>query len=356
MYLISFVYAKKNNRHTKFALPKGVSIIVCAQNESQNLAKLLPALLTQVNSYNNENFPFEVVLVNDQSTDETLLIAQQFKKQYENLSIVTIDKEVNKNLPGKKFAVQQGIKNAQYSTLLHIDADCLPTSQFWMLYMTGLCCDPVKIVAGYGGITPENGWLNAFIRWETQHTWTQMMSYGKWSIPYMAVGRNMVVDKNWLSSIELPKGYKEIPSGDDDLLIHSLTSGKQYTAYFHSDAATLSDGAHSIKQWINQKQRHVSAGKYYKILPQILLITYGVTHAAFWLLFITLLFHPAYIMAAILIAFQRIGIMTSLTYDWNKRLNNKLKVREMILGDFLWMIYNFVLSPYIFLKNKKTWR
>ena len=53
----------------------GVSVIVCAKNEYENLLKLIPALLQQ-------NYPdFEIILVDDKSTDETYDYAIELEQQ-----------------------------------------------------------------------------------------------------------------------------------------------------------------------------------------------------------------------------------------------------------------------------------
>src|SRR6187402_1891733 len=75
----AFVKAKKNN-------PKKipVSVIVCAKNEAENVAQFIPILAEQ-------NYPdYEIVLIDDASSDETLDIFEDFEKQYNNIRIVKV--------------------------------------------------------------------------------------------------------------------------------------------------------------------------------------------------------------------------------------------------------------------------
>ena len=65
-------------------------MIICAQNEDENLKKNLPLFLEQ--DYNN----YEVILVNDQSIDSTKYVLKEFEKKYNNLKVVNIDKHINK--------------------------------------------------------------------------------------------------------------------------------------------------------------------------------------------------------------------------------------------------------------------
>jgi cellulose synthase/poly-beta-1,6-N-acetylglucosamine synthase-like glycosyltransferase len=50
-----------------------VSVIVCAKNEAENLKRFIPLILEQ--NYSN----FELILINDASTDETLDIMEEFQ-------------------------------------------------------------------------------------------------------------------------------------------------------------------------------------------------------------------------------------------------------------------------------------
>jgi glycosyltransferase involved in cell wall biosynthesis len=63
----------KNQKNNPKRIP--ISIIVCAKNEAENIKKFVPLLLEQ-------NYPdFELVLIDDSSTDETLELFEQFEKQ-----------------------------------------------------------------------------------------------------------------------------------------------------------------------------------------------------------------------------------------------------------------------------------
>ena len=61
-----------------------VSVIICARNEADNLKRNLESVLKQ--NYVN----FEVIAVNDASTDASLTILRLFEKHYRNLKIVEI--------------------------------------------------------------------------------------------------------------------------------------------------------------------------------------------------------------------------------------------------------------------------
>jgi glycosyltransferase involved in cell wall biosynthesis len=102
-----------------------ISVIVCAKNEEENVANYIPLLAEQ-------NYPdFEIVLIDDASSDNTLAVFEEFEKQYSNVRLVKV--ENNEAFWGnKKYALTLGIKAAKKEYLLFTDADCYPTSKDWI--------------------------------------------------------------------------------------------------------------------------------------------------------------------------------------------------------------------------------
>ena len=106
-----------------------VSVIVCAKNEEENVIKYFPLLAEQ-------NYPdFEIVLIDDASSDNTLDIFEEFEKKYSNVKLVKV-KNNEAFWGNKKYALTLGIKAAQKEHLLFTDADCYPTSKDWITAMS----------------------------------------------------------------------------------------------------------------------------------------------------------------------------------------------------------------------------
>ena len=167
-----------------------VSVVICARDEANNLANTLPGVLVQEYSTTHE-----VVLVNDNSEDETKYLLDEFKKSFKNLNPVMLTQEA-KMIAGKKFPLSMGIKSAKYEIVLLTDADCVPASEHWIQKMQDTYTDDVEIVLGYGAYHKQPGLLNKLIRFETFHTAIQYLSYAIAGTPYMGVGRNLSYKKN----------------------------------------------------------------------------------------------------------------------------------------------------------------
>src|SRR5580698_3930627 len=121
-----------------------VSVIICARDEAHNLVKNLPGILVQ--EYKSTH---EIIVVNDNSTDDTKFLLDEFHKSFKNLNILRLTQEA-KLIPGKKFPLSMGIKTSKYEIVLLTDADCVPASEFWIEKMQETYNDKTEIVLGYG--------------------------------------------------------------------------------------------------------------------------------------------------------------------------------------------------------------
>lgn len=93
-----------------------ITIMIPAHNEEATLEETIIYLLTKLN-YTN----YEVLVIDDCSTDRTLQILQDLQKQYSNLRIIHIEK--NK---GKAHAFNVGLAFTKGEFVLSNDADTIP--------------------------------------------------------------------------------------------------------------------------------------------------------------------------------------------------------------------------------------
>jgi glycosyltransferase involved in cell wall biosynthesis len=275
-----FSFAKPQN-----VTPKRVpiSVIVCAKNEEENVKKFVPLLAEQ------DYHTFEIVLIDDASSDNTLEIFEEFEKQYPNIKLVKV--ENNEAFWGnKKFALTLGIKAAKYEYLLFTDADCYPTSKDWITSMSAQFTQEKNIVLGYGAYEKiSNSFLNKIIRFETLLTATQYFSWAKIGKPYMGIGRNMAYKREEFFKVRGFMDHMKIRSGDDDLFINQAANGDNTTICYIPDSFTYSTPKTRFKDWFTQKRRHVSTAKHYKLFDRNQLGLFYVSQLLFLLLPIVLL-------------------------------------------------------------------
>jgi glycosyltransferase involved in cell wall biosynthesis len=259
-----------------------VSIVICARNEYRNLAENLPLILQQ-------DYPdFEVVVVNDNSDDESNFLLQDLSQEFKHLSIVTISQTLN-FFSGKKFPLSIGIKSAKHELLLLTDADCKPRSSQWLRKMQRNFTPGTDIVLGYGAYEPGPGLLNKLIRFDTLHIAIQYLSLALVHLPYMGVGRNLAYRKSLFYRQNGFISHYNISSGDDDLFVNKAATGRNTCIEITPGSHTLSHAKTTLSAWMRQKRRHFSSGKYYKKRHKFVLSLYNVSQFLFLASFIFLI-------------------------------------------------------------------
>ena len=279
-FLLAFSLKKPKNSISK-NIP--VSVIICAKNEAESLQEYLPFFLEQ--NYSN----FELILVNDGSSDNTLEVMESFEANHNNIKIVNV-KTIEKFWGNKKYALTLGIKAASHDFLLFTDADCKPNSDYWISEMSSQFSNTKSIVLGYGAYEHIRGsFLNTLIRFETLLTAIQYFSYANSGIPYMGVGRNLAYRKELFFNNSGFMGHMDVKSGDDDLFVNAAATSKNTTISYSPKSFTLSKPKMSFKDWFIQKRRHISTSKYYKPKHKFLLGLFYFSQLTFFILAILLL-------------------------------------------------------------------
>ena len=297
-----------------------ISVIVCAKNEEDNVLNFIPLLAEQ-------NYPdYEIVLIDDASSDATLDIFEGFEKQYSNIRLVKVQN--NEAFWGnKKYALTLGIKAAKKEYLLFTDADCYPTSKDWITAMSSQFTMQKTIVLGYGKYEKiPNSFLNKIIRYETLLTAVQYFSWAKIGHPYMGVGRNLAYKKDEFFNVNGFIEHMQVRSGDDDLFINQAANGKNTTIAYATESFTLSKPKTSYTDWLIQKRRHVATAQYYKPLDQLQLGTFYCSQLLFLLLPILLLaFQFQWILVLSLIALRYIVAWIVVGFTAGKLKENDIK-------------------------------
>jgi len=335
---------------------KKVTVLICAKNEAHHLQQFLPDILSQKFEDNKGNFLYEVLVVNDASEDATETVLQTLQQEYAHLRYISITPEEPRLFKGKKFALSKGMEAAQHEIILLTDADCKPSSSYWLPQMIAPILNGKEIICGYGAYNLQSGFLNTFIRWETMHSFLQYASYTMAGMPYMAVGRNLCCTKSLFLNAQQSAIWNALPSGDDDLLMQVSATKSNTDIVLNRQAFTYSEPKTTWKTWWLQKQRHLSTGKYYKPGIKKLLGIYAVSHALSWVLFLVLPFFTKDWALIVFIFSMRCALYWFIWKFTAIKLREKKLLRNMVFCDIGWAFYNLLLSPYIFFKNKQRWK
>ena len=326
-----------------------VSVIICARDEAANLAKNLPGSLLQ--EYKTTH---EVIVVDDNSFDDSKYLLEEFQKKFKQLHIVELKQEAML-IAGKKFPLSMGIKAAKYEIVLLTDADCVPASEYWISKMQATYDDDTEIVLGYGAYHKKNGLLNNIIRWETMHSAMQYFSYSLAGQTYMGVGRNLSYKKTIFFRHKGFSAHNKLASGDDDLFINMAATGKNTKINIDPDTFTLSEPAKNWQQWIKQKSRHYSTGKHYKAMHQFLLGLYSFSHFLFYPLLAATIVLVNWQLAVIAFSIRFI-VQISILYPVTKKLQEKDLFPIFLFFDIAMFFYYLFFAFALVKKPGQQWK
>ncbi|HLO60695.1 MAG TPA: glycosyltransferase [Bacteroidales bacterium] len=323
--------------YTKNEVPvskEPVSVIICARNEADNLETYLPLILEQ-------DYPdFEVIVVNDCSTDNTEDVLKNLAKKYSRLRTTTI-REDKKFSHGKKIAVTLGIKAAKNDRLVFIDGDCKPESNKWLSSMASHFSETTSIVLGYGGYFTQPGFLNRYIRYDTMMIALQYMSFALWKIPYMGVGRNLAYKKSLFYAGNGFSRHFHLASGDDDLFVNENATAINTEIEFSPESHTRTAPKESFDKWFFQKKRHFTTNRMYKATHKLLLGLEPVSRLLFYAGLIYLLIVPGYWLWVLMLFVLRLAIQLIVIKKTMARLNEKNLLLISLLFDLMSLFINF---------------
>lgn len=274
-------YNKKQKKAHTLLSPgqPSVSVIICARDEAENLRDNIPHIVSQ-------NYPeFEVIVVNDGSTDETEHVLTNLKDKYPNLRSTFVPYGAT-NLSTKKLALTLGIKAAKYDWVLLTDADCVPNSNNWISAMAKHFHTGTEIVLGYGAYTTENKGLNKLITFDTLLNGLQYLGFAILGKPYMGVGRNLAYRKEVFFRLKGFASNLHLRSGDDDLLVNAAANRHNTKVEASPESITWSKPSKSLREWFYQKERHLSVSSFYTTSSKTRLIVEPITRMLFYISFI----------------------------------------------------------------------
>ncbi|GIX06528.1 MAG: hypothetical protein KatS3mg115_0931 [Candidatus Poribacteria bacterium] len=121
------VWGLRRHQDPKAANPPSrwpvISVVLAARNEAENIADCLAALCAQ--DYPLERY--EIIVVDDHSTDGTREIAERFGSQVQpRVRVLALGDLGDPNLRGKQHALDLGIRASRGEIIANTDADCVP--------------------------------------------------------------------------------------------------------------------------------------------------------------------------------------------------------------------------------------
>lgn len=341
-----FAFRKEKKTVMTEDLPP-ISIVIVARDESHHLIKSLPLLLTQ-------DYPkYEVVLVNDNSRDETPQLAIEMNNKYHNLHYVNMSSSIS-NIEGKKFPLAIGIQAAQYEYTVFTDASCIPSSPYWLQHMAARFVRRTSVVLGHATYEKAPGFTNRILHYDALVRSVQAFSYTIAKMPVMADGRNMAYDKQlFFKNKEQYFRHARLPFGEDCIFVNEVVK-RDDCDVVAAPEAVIEQYPVTFSKWFRLKRFELVSRSYYRFFSHFLLVLYN------WLGF---LFYPAAIAALILLLplknWIAVGITAGLIvfkiffqYLTFGKAAKKLNERSAVPLLFIHDLFFILLQPWIYLASK----
>ena len=255
-----------------------ISIIIAAKNEAENIGGLIESL----KKLDCPTELFEVIVVDDNSTDGTYDKLKSKTGSIKNFSI--IESKIS-GVNGKRDALSLGISNSKYSYILITDADCRPQRN-WLNFYSNKFDKGYDLLFGIAPFYQNKTFINKISCFENLRSSLLSFSMACVSLPYTAAARNFGFTTKAFESLGGYSKTKNTISGDDDLLLREAVKKKMKIGVVtESDSFVYSEAKKTFKEYIRQKARHTQTSFHYLKKYQIIL--------GFWhLLNLSFLFSP----------------------------------------------------------------
>lgn len=273
------------------------SIIIPARNEASIIHECLVSVLSQ--SYPSNRF--EVILVDDHSTDDTALIAEGLQQQYANLKVIRLQEILKgKSLNSyKKKAIEVAVQYASYDWIVTTDADCMVNDQWLQTFHAFILQkDPVFIAAPVA-FTNTSSFVSLFQSLDFMSLQGITAAAVHHRFHSMCNGANLAYSKKVFAAVGGFKGIDNIASGDDMLLMHKIFKmyPKQVAFLLSQQAIVKTEPMDSWAAFFNQRIRWASKADKFedKRIFSVLLFIY-LYNCSFAILLIASFWQPYFLL------------------------------------------------------------
>lgn len=227
-----------------------ISVVIPVRNEELTIANLLADLLRQ------EHRRFEIIVVNDDSEDETLWVVSRFESK--NLHVI------HNRGKGKKAAIASGVRHARGTIIVTTDADCAVSPE-WLTHIHTVFRDP-KAMMAFGGVRMEGG--NRFFDSIQAMEFSSLIGSGAASaalgFPTLCNGANLAFRRRVFFDVNGYEGNMDVASGDDEFLMRKIKNRYPKGIRFINapDSVVTTRTQPDWKAFLNQRIRWASKWKY----------------------------------------------------------------------------------------------
>jgi len=321
-----------------------LSVIIAAKNEASNISRLFTSLEKQ-------NYPkdkFEIIFVDDNSSDTTFSEAQKFTSLFPNLRLFKAD---YKKLPAKKGALDLGITESRFPFLLFTDADCV-LQNGWLKTFSNKFAQNYDVIFGLAPFAFKRSFANHFFCFENLRTTMLTFTAAQLGMPYSGASRSLgIVKETFLKLGGFNKTLQTV-GGDDDLLIREAVKNNcKIGIVTGKNSLVFTDPEENFSEYVKQKRRHTATSFHYLAKHKLFLALWHLLN----ILAIDALFLIPFFPEAGFIFLSKILCDYILVYSFQKKFNYKFSFGEIFFFQILYecfIVFNFFSAKFLKIKWK----
>lgn len=251
IWLIYGIDKVKEEEHNSSSINNKFSIVIPFRNEEENLNSLLNTLL-DIEYKNND---FEVIFVDDESTDKSREIISSFLKK-STIDFSIIDNERLSYSP-KKDAVTKAVKNAKYNWIITTDSDCYLPESWLLTFNNFINSKQPKMIVAPVTFTSNGSFFEEFQYLDFLSL--QNATIGAFGIkkPFLSNGANLAYRKDVFEKLNGFDNNNSIASGDDVFLLEKYFNNYPEDVHYLKsyDALVATKPEKNLKNLVQQRVR-----------------------------------------------------------------------------------------------------
>ena len=238
--------------------PHQFSIVIPFRNEEKNL----PDLLESLSQIDYPRACFEILMIDDQSTDHSTKLIQAYTEKIPNLTLL---QNLRKSVSPKKDAIQVGLQYSSFEYFITSDADCIVPKHWLHFFNNAIHHHQAELICGPVVIHKTTGFWQGYQYLDLMALMGTTMGGFGWKKPMLCNAANMGFKKETYLQLQ-SQNPQTTTSGDDLFTLEAFAKNCPENIHYlnHPHAIVNTKAEFGIKEIVNQRIRWAAKSTRYK--------------------------------------------------------------------------------------------
>lgn len=306
-----------------------LSIVISLRNEENNISESVGAI--QLNNYPASSY--EIILVNDYSTDNTLKVISELSRSHSNIKVMN-----NEGTPGKRSALSIGIQSARSDYIIITDGDCKP-EQNWLRAFNQKFLQGYDFIFGLAPFSPPGNLVQKIASFENMKSGLLSLVSLLNNAPHTATARSMGFTRDAFSKCGGYSKTSQTISGDDDLLLREMSRNKLKVGFLDiRNSRVFSQAKVKFSDYLYQKSRHTTTSFHYSMRHKLFLILWHSPQIIFQFSFIFAFINPTFLIVTLIKSFYELLVSSRFSSSFSYKYDFFEKLALPFIYEFLLII------------------